>query len=145
MVIENIKYIIQNESKDFNSLLHNYNIIDFNYIDYTPAVTFILSNIQARKIVNIKIIGGTEEILIEIFDLNTYELLTVGRILRFLCSNTSNLESFAKLEQFGGNNLYERIKNCFLYLNTFNSPILGAIFQIPYWCSDPYPWDPKNR
>ena len=64
MVIENIKNIILNENKDFNSLLYNYNIIDFNYIDYSPAVTFILSNIHARKIINITIIGGSGKILV---------------------------------------------------------------------------------
>ncbi len=145
MVIENIKYIIQNESKDSNSLLYNYNIIDFNYIDYSPTVTYILSNIQARKIVHIKIYGGSGEILLEIFDLNTYELLRVGRILYFSCGISTDLSMHAKLEQFGGNDISERIKNCFHYLNTFNSPILRAIFRMSYWCSDPYSWDPKHK
>ena len=145
MVIENIKKIILSENNDFNSLLYNYNIIDFNYIHYSPAVTFTLSNIHARKIVHIVIYGGYGEILLEIFDLNTYELLRVGRILYFSCGISTDLSMHAKLEQFGGNDIAERIKNCFHYLNTFNSPILGAIFQLPYWCSDPYPWDPKYK
>ncbi len=145
MVIENIKKIILNENNDFNSLLYNYNIIDFNYIHYSPAVTFTLSNIHARKIVHIVIYGGYGEILLEIFDLNTYELLRVGRILYFSCGISTDLSMHAKLEQFGGNDIAERIKNCFHYLNTFNSPILRAIFRMSYWCSDPYSWDPKYK
>ncbi len=142
MEIDKIKKIIIEENSFDNCLLYNYHIIKFKDFSYIPSVSIKLSNIHSGKIINILVTGGHEKIYLDVLNLNSDEQLTVGNILYSLCGISSDLEISVKLEEYGGNDLYERLKNYLRYLNSIDCPKLKEVFQTPYWHLEPPPYDP---